>query len=73
MLLIVLDGFVFQAAQVCAFELGIPVDMIKIKPTNTLTAAGSCFTGSSVTSELVAKVSHHYHQQYIHQQNLHHR
>jgi xanthine dehydrogenase molybdopterin-binding subunit B len=48
--------FYFQAAQVCAYELGIPVDVIKVKATNTLTAAGSCFTGSSVTSELVAKV-----------------
>ncbi|XP_053383995.1 uncharacterized protein LOC123535767 isoform X2 [Mercenaria mercenaria] len=49
------QGINTKAAQVCAFELGIPVDMIKIKATNTLTAAGSCFTGSSVTSELVAK------------------
>ncbi|KAL4224843.1 hypothetical protein ACF0H5_015539 [Mactra antiquata] len=49
------QGINTKAAQVCAFEFGIPVTMVKIKPTNTFTSAGSCFTGSSVTSELVCQ------------------
>ncbi|KAJ8299303.1 hypothetical protein KUTeg_023363 [Tegillarca granosa] len=38
--------------KVAAYELGIPMDMIKIKPTNTISNANSMTTGGSVTSEL---------------------
>ena len=37
--------------------LGIPMEMIKIKSTNTLTSANDQATGGSVTSELVCMVS----------------
>ncbi|XP_052261039.1 uncharacterized protein LOC127865162 isoform X4 [Dreissena polymorpha] len=49
------QGINTKVVQVCAYEFGIPVEMIKVKPTNVLTAAGSCYTGSSVTSELVCQ------------------
>ncbi|XP_052242919.1 uncharacterized protein LOC127852926 [Dreissena polymorpha] len=42
-----------KAAQVCAFELGIPMDMIKVKATNSNATANSVTTGGSITSENV--------------------
>ena len=38
--------------------LGIPMEMIKIKPTNTLVNANDAVTGASLTSELVCQVCH---------------
>uniref|UniRef100_K1Q8Q7 Xanthine dehydrogenase n=1 Tax=Magallana gigas TaxID=29159 RepID=K1Q8Q7_MAGGI len=38
--------------QVCASTLGIPMDVIKVKPTDSLSTANSITTGGSITSEL---------------------
>ena len=37
--------------------LGIPLDFIKVKPTNTLIGPNDIATGGSITSELVCLVS----------------
>ena len=39
-------------AQAAAKTLGIPLDHISMKPSNSLTGPNSCSTGSSITSEL---------------------
>ena len=40
-----------------AHELGVPVTLIKILPTNTFTNANGSVTGGSMTSELNCHVS----------------
>jgi len=45
-----------QAAQVCAYELGIPMDLIKVKASNSNATANSITTGGSITSENVCAV-----------------
>lgn len=46
------QGINTKVAQVCAYELGVPVDLIKIKANNTLSNANDVVTGGSITSEL---------------------
>ena len=45
-----------QVAQVAAHTLGIGINMIEIKPTNSLTNPNGMETGSSITSELNCQV-----------------
>ncbi|BFZ04912.1 hypothetical protein BsWGS_07950 [Bradybaena similaris] len=47
------QGINTKAVQCCAYKLGIPVDMIKVKPTNSLVTPNSAFTAGSTTSELI--------------------
>ena len=49
--------YIMQVAQVAAKTLGIPMALIKIKPTNTLVNANDSVTGGSITSELVCQVN----------------
>ncbi|XP_048451057.1 xanthine dehydrogenase-like [Rhincodon typus] len=46
------QGINTKVAQVCAYVLGIPVDLIAIKPTTTISSPNSGTTGRSITSEL---------------------
>uniref|UniRef100_A0A182M7K2 Aldehyde oxidase/xanthine dehydrogenase a/b hammerhead domain-containing protein n=1 Tax=Anopheles culicifacies TaxID=139723 RepID=A0A182M7K2_9DIPT len=48
------QGINTRAAQIAAKVLGIPVEMIVIKPTNNLTAPNDFCTQASITSEAVA-------------------
>ncbi|XP_046559709.1 xanthine dehydrogenase-like isoform X1 [Haliotis rubra] len=48
------QGINTKMMQVCAFELGIPMDTIKVKPTTTLADSNSITTGGSITSEVNA-------------------
>lgn len=45
-----------QVAQVCAYELGIPMDMVKVKATDSLISANSATTGGSITTENCCEV-----------------
>ena len=47
----------FQVAQVAAKTLGIPLDMVKVKPTSVLTNPNGYATGGSITTELNSIVS----------------
>jgi len=47
---------VVQVAQVVAHELGVSVDMVAVKGSDTNTCANNMVTGGSVTSESCAKV-----------------
>ncbi len=49
------QGIHTKVAQVCASQLGIPVDMVTVKPTQHSVNANSQWTGASVTTEVVAK------------------
>jgi len=44
-------------AAVCAYKLGIPMELISIKYADNLTSPNSQCTGGSITSELVSSVS----------------
>ena len=48
-----------QVAQVAAKTLGIPIEMIKVKPSMTLTNPNGITTGGSITSELNCFVSYY--------------
>ncbi|XP_046360646.2 indole-3-acetaldehyde oxidase-like [Haliotis rufescens] len=48
------QGLNIKMMQICAFELGIPIDTIKIKPTTTLANSNSFTTGGSHTTEVNA-------------------
>ncbi|OQV18343.1 Xanthine dehydrogenase [Hypsibius exemplaris] len=48
------QGINTKVAQVVAYELGIPLDLVSIKPNFSLTNANANSTGGSVTSELVS-------------------
>nr|CAD7205728.1 unnamed protein product [Timema douglasi] len=52
------QGINTKVAQVCAYILGVPLDLVSIKPSNTLTAANDIATGGSITSESCCYVSH---------------
>jgi xanthine dehydrogenase/oxidase len=47
------QGINTKVAQVCAYELGIPIEYISIKNPDTVSTANSAPTGGSVTSEVV--------------------
>lgn len=52
------QGINTKAAQVCAYKFGIDVSMVKIKPTNVLTAPNNAVSGGSMASEAVSLVSY---------------
>ena len=54
------QDFALQVAQVCAYELGIPLSKVCIRSNNTLVNSNSVTTGGSVTSELCCKVCRYY-------------
>ncbi|KAH9635687.1 hypothetical protein HF086_012687 [Spodoptera exigua] len=45
------QGINTKCAQVCAYELGIPLEYVKIVPNQTYIAANNVFSGSSITTE----------------------
>ncbi|XP_053383770.1 uncharacterized protein LOC123535779 [Mercenaria mercenaria] len=45
------QGINTKVAQVCAYEFGIPMDMVKVLPTNSLVTANGVTTGGSITTE----------------------
>nr|QLI62139.1 aldehyde oxidase 8 [Streltzoviella insularis] len=47
------QGLNTKAAQVCAYELGIPLEYISVIPNYSFVAANNVFSGSSITSESV--------------------
>uniref|UniRef100_A0A4D5RAG3 Xanthine dehydrogenase n=1 Tax=Scolopendra viridis TaxID=118503 RepID=A0A4D5RAG3_SCOVI len=49
------QGINTKVAQVCARELGIPIDLVKVKSTNALINANGFPTGGSTTSEMNCK------------------
>jgi xanthine dehydrogenase/oxidase len=49
------QGINTKVAQVCAHELGIPLEKIIVKSMNNSISANSQWTGGSVTTEIVAK------------------
>ena len=51
------QGIHTKLAQVCAYELGIPLEMVTVKTANNTFNANSQWTGGSVTTEIVARVS----------------
>ena len=51
-----------QVAQVAAKTLGIPIEMIKVKPSMTLTNPNGITTGGSITSELNCFVSYRFYE-----------
>jgi xanthine dehydrogenase/oxidase len=51
------QGINTKAAQVVAYELGIPVDLINVRKPENLISANSITTGGSITSELVCQVN----------------
>lgn len=51
------QGINTKVAQVVAHTLGVPMDMISVKPTDSLVAANASVTGGSMTSEVVCFVS----------------
>lgn len=48
------QGLHTKVAQVCAYTLGIPLELVSVKPSNTLTAPNGMVTGGSITSESCA-------------------
>lgn len=48
---------VFQAIQVCAYKLGIPISKVINQWTDTVSSANSIMSGGSVTSEVICLVS----------------
>lgn len=47
------QGVNTKAAQVCAYELGIPLDKVTVIPSYSFVAANNIFSGSSIVSESV--------------------
>ena len=47
------QGINTKAAQVCAYELGVPLEFVNIVPNYSFVAANNVFSGSSITSESV--------------------
>lgn len=47
------QGINTKAIQICAHFFEIPVDKVKVKPQNTITAPNSIFTSSSITSQSI--------------------
>ena len=50
------QGINTKVAQVAAMTLGIPLEMIKMKPCSTVTNANTYMTGGSTTSEAICHV-----------------
>lgn len=50
------QGVHTKVAQVCAHELGIPIEKISVKNTNNLVNPNNLWSGGSVVSELCCKV-----------------
>ena len=50
------QGINTKVAQVAAMTLGIPLEMVKVKPCSTLTNANTQTTGGSTTSEANCQV-----------------
>ncbi|XP_060068194.1 uncharacterized protein LOC132548355 isoform X2 [Ylistrum balloti] len=46
------QGINTKTIQVCAYKLGIPIEMIRVAANNTVTNANSVTTGGSITSEV---------------------
>lgn len=51
-----------QVVQVVAKTLGVPLDLVKVKPSNVLTGPNNFMTAGSVTSELNCLVSGEQHE-----------
>lgn len=51
------QGLNTKVAQTAASILGIPLDMISVKPTNTLATPNAVVTGASIGSEISCYVS----------------
>ncbi|RMZ93927.1 xanthine dehydrogenase-like, partial [Brachionus plicatilis] len=49
------QGIHTKVAQVCAYELAIPIETISIKPADSFTNLNAQATGGSITSELVSQ------------------
>ncbi|CAF0756244.1 unnamed protein product [Brachionus calyciflorus] len=49
------QGIHTKVAQVCAYELGVPIEMISIKPADSFNNLNAQCTGGSFTSELVSQ------------------
>ncbi|XP_075976671.1 uncharacterized protein LOC142976939 isoform X2 [Anticarsia gemmatalis] len=47
------QGINTKAAQVCAYELGIPLESVKVVPHYSFVSANNVFSGSSITTESV--------------------
>lgn len=60
------QGINSKAAQTAAHILGIPLDMISIKPTNNMTSPNAVMTGASIGSEVACFVSFNVHFKIIH-------
>ncbi|XP_050550159.1 uncharacterized protein LOC118267487 [Spodoptera frugiperda] len=48
------QGINTKCAQVCAYELGVPLEYVKIVPNYSFVAANNVFSGSSITTESCA-------------------
>ncbi|KAJ8719485.1 hypothetical protein PYW08_011660 [Mythimna loreyi] len=48
------QGINTKCAQVCAYELGIPLKYVKVVPNYTFVASNNVFSGSSITTESVS-------------------
>ncbi|CAG4961688.1 unnamed protein product [Colias eurytheme] len=48
------QGVNTKAAQVCAYELGIPLDLVSVLPSYSFVAANNVFSGSSIVSDSVS-------------------
>ena len=53
-----LIGINTKVKQTVAKTLGVPLDLVIVKPANVLTSPNNCVTGGSTTSELTCNVSH---------------
>jgi xanthine dehydrogenase/oxidase len=51
------QGLNTKVAQTAAYVLGVPLDKISVKPTNTLTSPNAILTGGSIGSEISCFVS----------------
>lgn len=51
------QGINTKVAQVCAYKLGIPIELVSVKPTNTLSNPNCFASGGSNTTESVCWVS----------------
>ncbi|XP_049838711.1 xanthine dehydrogenase-like [Schistocerca gregaria] len=48
------QGINTKVAQVCAYALGVPLELVSIKPSNVLTSPNNMVTGGSIASESCA-------------------
>ncbi|XP_037075287.1 LOW QUALITY PROTEIN: indole-3-acetaldehyde oxidase-like [Pollicipes pollicipes] len=52
------QGLNTKVAQVCAYELGVPLDMVAVKPSNNLVSPNPSPTGGSIGSEMTCMAVH---------------